>query len=65
MNSIGSTIQKRRQELGLTQKELSLLVGIGINTLLAIERGNGNPSLKKIEKVADALGLELTLVYKK
>lgn len=61
MNKIGTVILKRRQELGLRQQELADLAEVGINTLVAIERGVGNPSLKTLERIADVLGLELRL----
>lgn len=61
MNKIGTVILKRRQELGLRQQELADLAEVGINTLVAIERGAGNPSLKTLERIADVLGLELRL----
>lgn len=65
MEEIGKQIQLRRRELGLTQQEAADLSGIGINTLVAIERGKGNPSVGNLSKVADTLGLELRLELKK
>lgn len=61
MNKIGTIILNRRQELGLRQQELADLAEVGINTLVAIERGTGNPSLKTLERIAEVLGLELRL----
>ena len=61
MNQIGTTILSRRQELGLRQQELADLAEIGINTLVAIERGSGNPSIKTLGKIAEVLGLEIRL----
>ena len=61
MNNIGSTILKRRLELGLKQQELADLAEVGINTLVAIERGTGNPSLKILDRITDVLGLEIKL----
>lgn len=59
MKTIGIEIKKRRNELQITQQMLANLAGIGINTLVAIERGTGNPSLKTVQAVLDTLGLEL------
>lgn len=64
IKKIGIAILERRQALQITQQEVADLAGVGINTLVAIERGTGNPSLKTIIKVADCLGLELSLGLK-
>lgn len=61
MNTIGETILKRRMELGIKQQELADLAGVGINTLVAIERGKGNPSIKTLISIIDVLGLKLKL----
>lgn len=42
---IGVIIKKRRQYLKVKQQELADLAGVGINTLVTIERGQGNPKL--------------------
>lgn len=64
MKSIGEEIKKRRNELQITQQTLADLAGIGINTLVAIERGTGNPSLGTLLAVLDTLGLELVCKLK-
>ncbi len=35
--------RERRKELGLDQATLATLAGIGINALVRLERGSGNP----------------------
>ena len=62
---IGIAIQKRRKALKITQPHLAELAGISTNTLYKLERGDGNPSLDVIERVAAVLGMELTLDVKK
>ena len=42
---IGIIIKKRRQHLKVRQQELADLSGVGINTLVAIERGQENFSV--------------------
>lgn len=66
MNSkeIGSIIKKRRQELKVNQLTLSELAGVGINTLVAIERGTGNPKLETLLSVLDTLGLQVNITLK-
>lgn len=58
MKTIGAEIKKRRKELQINQQTLADLAGVGINTLVAIERETGNPSLS-FQAVLDTLGLEL------
>ena len=61
MERIGMLIKERRKELGINQQELADLAGVGINSLVAIERGKGNPSLKTLLRILDVLGLEIKL----
>ena len=61
MEQIGNIIKERRKELGINQQELADLAGVGINSLVAIERGKGNPSLKTLLRILDVLGLEIKL----
>lgn len=62
MEKVGQIIKARRKELGVTQQEVANLASVGINSLVAIERGNGNPSLKTLLRILDVLGLEINLV---
>ena len=43
---IGIIIKERRKHLGVNQQTLADLAGVGLNTLVAIERGEGNPGLQ-------------------
>ena len=61
MEQIGTIIKERRKELGINQQELADLASVGINSLVAIERGKGNPSLKTLLRILDVLGLEIKL----
>ncbi|MBR6438449.1 MAG: helix-turn-helix transcriptional regulator [Bacteroidales bacterium] len=61
---IGKIIRDRRKQLGVNQQTLSELAGVGINTLLAIERGEGNPQLSTLLAVIDSLGLQLDIKLK-
>ena len=60
----GETIKGRRKELGITQPHLAELAGVSTNTLYKLERGQGNPSLEVLNKLAEVLGLELKLDVK-
>ncbi len=65
LSTIGETIKQRRKELGITQPDLSELAGVSKNTLYKLERGQGNPSLDVLTKLAGVLGMELKLEVKK
>lgn len=62
---LGETIKHRRKELSITQPHLAELAGVSTNTLYKLERGNGNPSLDVLNKLATVLGMELILEVKK
>lgn len=61
---LGEIIKNRRKELGITQPHLAELAQISTNTLYKLERGQGNPSLDILNKLADILGMELKLEIK-
>lgn len=61
---IATFIKERRQSLHINQLELAELAGVGINTVVAIERGQGNPKLETLLAVADTLGLQVELRLK-
>jgi len=54
------TIKERREMLQVTQEMLADLSGVGLRTLKQFESGKGNPTLQTLNKLAFALGLELT-----
>ena len=58
---IGVIIKKRRQYLKV---KLADLAGVGINTLVAIERGQGNPKLETLLAILDTLGLQVEIRLK-
>jgi len=60
-----TTIKARREMLRVTQETLAELSGVGLRTLKQFERGKGNPTLLTVQKLADVLGLELSLQIKK
>lgn len=61
---IGTIIKQRRQSLKVKQLELSELAGVGINTLVAIERGEGNPKLETLLAILNTLGLQIDIRLK-
>ena len=61
---IGETIRNRRKSLNITQPILATLAGVGLNTLVAIERGYGNAKIQTILAVLDTLGLKIDITLK-
>jgi transcriptional regulator with XRE-family HTH domain len=57
-------IKARREMLQVNQEMLAELSGVSLRTVKQFESGKGNPTLKTISKLADALGLELALQVK-
>lgn len=53
------TIKTRRNNLDVTQDLLADLSGVGLRTLKQFESGKGNPTLETLNKLGDALGMEL------
>lgn len=64
MTNIGAQIKQRRKHLKVTQRQLAVLSGVGINTLTKIERDEANPTLSILNSILDTLGLELTVSVK-
>lgn len=62
--TLGETIKSRRKELRITQPHLAELAKVSTNILYKIERGKGNPSLEVLNKLAEVLGMEITLEVK-
>ena len=57
-------IKERRHALQVTQETLAQLSGVGLRTLKQFESGKGNPTLQTLQKIADVLGLEVSLKLK-
>ena len=64
IQEIGKAIKERRKVLGVNQLTLSELSGVAINTLVTIERGEGNPQLQTLLTVLNTLGLQIDINLK-
>lgn len=51
--------------LDISQLDLAEMSGVGIATVKSIECGKANPSIQTVEKLAEVLGLELSLTLRK
>lgn len=64
MKTLGEQIKVRRTVLKIRQQELADLAGVSINTVVAIERGTGNPRIETLVSVCDVLGLQIVTKLK-
>lgn len=58
-DEIGQNITMLRKEKGLTQEQLALNADMSISHLRAIEHGKGNPSIRTLKRLSDALDVSL------
>ena len=61
---IGQFIKERRKVLSINQQTLADLAGVAVNTVVAIERGEGNPQLTTLLTILDTLGLQININIK-
>ena len=59
-----NAVKARREALNVTQETLAQLSGVALRTLKQFESGKGNPTLQTLQKLGDALGLEVTVIIK-
>lgn len=55
---VGANIRRLRKAMGLTQEQLAHEAGIAMRYVAGMERGEENPSLRYLVKVALALNAE-------
>lgn len=56
-------ILEARRAKHLSQKQLSELTGINQADISRIENGNGNPSIRTLQRLAEGLGMKLKLEF--
>lgn len=61
LTEIGKLIRERRKELQIDQSTLAALANVGINSLVRLERGTGNPQFNVLYRVLKTLGLDITI----
>lgn len=64
LHDIGNSIRERRKDLNVNQRTVADLSGVAVNTLLAVERGEGNPQLSSLLSILDTLGLQIDITVK-
>ena len=59
LKEIGQAIKSRRATLGVNQRTVAELSGVAVNTLVAIERGEGNPQITTLMDILNTIGLQV------
>jgi transcriptional regulator with XRE-family HTH domain len=59
----GKAIRRRRREMDLSQEELAERAQLHRTYISSIERGQRNPSLENIEKLAKALDISISALF--
>jgi transcriptional regulator with XRE-family HTH domain len=59
--NLGHRIQERREQMGLSLRELANQAGVTASFLSQLERGQSNPSLKSLQAIAKTL--EVSIFY--
>jgi len=59
LEKLGARIQEERKKARLTQEQLAERVDLSVNYIGYIERGKQAPYLKTLERIAEAIGVEV------
>lgn len=62
---LGHNVRRLRVENALSQEELAFRAGMKRSYLSDMERGTRNPSVRALERLAKALGIEPHILLKK
>ena len=65
IEELGALIRRERKHQGLRQPDLAAAAGTSIRFIVEIEGGKRNPTLKVVERLALALGVEPAELLKK
>ena len=60
---VGKKIRRIRDGLGMTQEEVAEKIGIHVTSFGRIERGEANPPVSTIEKIANALKVHISELF--
>lgn len=63
-SQLGMRIVYLRKQAGLSQEDLALQANINKNYLSDLENGRRNPTLIVLEKIANALGIDVSTLTK-
>lgn len=61
MENLGGRIRAERKRRGLTIVDVCELTGLSQGCLSKVERGVANPTISVLDRIAAAVGLEITV----
>lgn len=64
LTQLGMRIRYLRKQKGMSQLDLSLEAEVNKNYISDLERGSRNPSITLLEKIARALDIDLSTLFK-
>jgi transcriptional regulator with XRE-family HTH domain len=64
LKQIGNNIIRNRKNVEISQEELAGKADIGRSYMGSIERGETNATILKMKKIADAIGVEVSELFK-
>jgi transcriptional regulator with XRE-family HTH domain len=64
MIELRKTVKQRRALLKIDQKSLAEISGVAVHTISDIESGKGNPTVKVLSEILNALGMEISISVK-
>lgn len=64
VEQLGMRITYLRKQRGWSQEDLSLEANVNKNYISDLERGRRNPSLEILERIADAFGITLEVLFR-
>jgi transcriptional regulator with XRE-family HTH domain len=62
---VGRNIRRLRKDRGVTQEQLAAEAGMAMRYLSGVERGEENPTLRFLAKIADALEVPLPHLFER
>ncbi len=60
--TVGRNLRRYREERGFSQEGFAEVLGVHRTYLGGVERGERNLTLKSVERIAEAIGVEPTLL---
>ena len=64
-DAVAESMRARRKQLGLTQFEAAELAGVSVRFVHDVENGKATVQLDRVQALAEALGLSLSLSLRK
>lgn len=61
--ALGERIKELRNKTGLSQEKFALSIGMDRTYFASVEAGRRNISIRNIKKIADGLGVSLSVLF--